>query len=58
MFANYYYYYDLRLHRVSYYFILLGGSTQPSINIQDLDLNALLAEEKTEDSLKTSTSKL
>lgn len=36
-----------------------GGSSQHSINIQDLDLNALLAEEKpTEDSLKTTTTKL
>ncbi|KAL0111530.1 hypothetical protein PUN28_013023 [Cardiocondyla obscurior] len=35
-----------------------GGSSQHSINIQDLDLNALLAEEKsTENSLKTATTK-
>lgn len=36
-----------------------GGSSQHSINIQDLDLNVLLAEEKsTEVSLKTTTTKL
>lgn len=34
-----------------------SGSSQHSINLQDLDLNALLAEDKSNESLKTNSAK-
>ncbi|EZA51119.1 hypothetical protein DMN91_002381 [Ooceraea biroi] len=39
-------------------FLAHAGSSQHSVNLQDLDLNALLAEDKSAEPLKTSSGKL